>query len=115
MDPAGLSMENFDAIGRWRTLDDGGASIDASGSLPGEAAFEGVAGLRQALLARPDVFAAATAEKLMTFALGRGVDYRDRPAVREILRSAGQHDYRFSSLVLGIVQSVPFQMRTAAN
>ena len=113
MDPAGLSMENFDAIGRWRIRDESGSSIDASGNLPGSAAFDGVAGLRQALIARPDVFAATTTEKLLTFALGRGVDYRDRPAVREILRDAGRQDYRFSSLVVGIVKSVPFQMRRA--
>ena len=113
MDPAGLSMENFDAIGRWRARDESGSPIDASGNLPGGAAFEGVAGLRQALLARPDVFASTTTEKLLTFALGRGVDYRDRPAIREILREAAPTDYRFSSLIVGIVKSVPFQMRRA--
>ena len=115
MDPAGLAMENFDAIGRWRTRGEDGAAIDASGSLPGGAAFEGVGGLRRALAARPDLFAATAAEKLLTFALGRGVDHRDAPAVRAIVREAAARDYRFSSLVIGIVQSVPFRMRRAGS
>jgi hypothetical protein len=114
MDPAGLSMENYDAIGRWRTHGDGGSEIDASGSLPGGSSFDGITGLRQALAARPDVFTTTIAEKLLTFALGRGVDYRDGPAVRAIVREAGHHEYRFSSLVLGIVRSAPFQMRRSA-
>ena len=111
MDPAGLAMENFDAIGRWRELGEGRTPIDASGSLPGVASFEGVAGLRQALLARPEVFVGTMTEKLLTFALGRGVDYHDAPAARAIVRAASQNDYRFSSLVLAITQSRPFQMR----
>ena len=111
MDPAGLSMENFNAIGRWRDLGDGRTPIDASGSLPGSAAFEGVDGLRETVLARPEVFVGTMTEKLLTFALGRGVDYHDAPAVREILRDAEDDDYRFSSLVLGITESRPFQMR----
>jgi mono/diheme cytochrome c family protein len=111
MDPAGLSMENFDATGRWRTRGEDGSPIDASGSLPGGSAFEGVAGLRQALIARPEVFVGTLTEKLLTFALGRGVYYHDAPAVREILREAARNDYRFSSLVLAVAQSTPFQMR----
>jgi cytochrome c5 len=111
MDPAGLSMENFDAIGRWRMHGDGGTSIDASGSLPGGSRFDGVSGLRQALVARPDLFAMTVSEKLLTYGLGRGVDYRDAPAVREIVRDAAGQDYRFSSVVLAIVRSAPFQMR----
>jgi hypothetical protein len=116
MDPAGLSMEHFDAIGRWRARGDGGSSIDASGSLPGGPAFDGVDGLRQALVAQPELFVRAMTEKLITFALGRGVDYRDKPAVRAIARSAvdgapAAPTWRFSSVVLAIVESAPFQMR----
>jgi hypothetical protein len=115
MDPAGLSMENFDAIGRWRTRGEGGSAIDASGSLPGGAKFDGVAGLRETLLARPDLFAGTLTEKLLTFALGRGVDYHDGPAVRQIVRDAARNDYRLSALILGVVNSGPFQMRRSAD
>ncbi len=111
MDPAGLAMENFDAVGRWRERDEGWRAIDASGSLPGGLEFEGAGGLRQALLARPDLFVRTLAEKLLTFALGRGVDYADAPAVRQILREAAEDGNRFSSLVSAIVKSTPFQMR----
>ena len=111
MDPAGLSMENFDAIGRWRDRGEDGSLIDASGSLPGTPEFEGVAGLRQAILARPEVFVGRMTEKLLTYGLGRGVDYHDAPAVREIVRKAASDDYSFSSLILAIVESSPFQMR----
>ena len=111
IDPLGLALENFDAVGQWRTLGDGGSALDTSGSLPGGQSFEGVAGLRQALLSRPDVFVGTLTEKLMTYALGRGIDYRDAPAVRQIRREAGRERYRFSSLVLAIARSAPFQMR----
>ncbi len=111
MDPAGLAMENFDAIGRWRERSEDGSLIDASGSLPGTEAFEGVAGLRDAVLERPDVFVGRMTEKLLTYGLGRGVDYHDAPAVREIVRTAARDDYSFSSLILAIVESSPFQMR----
>ena len=113
MDPAGLSMENFDAIGRWRTRGDDGTAIDASGSLPGSAAFDGVAGLRQTIAARPDVFVTTLAEKLLTFALGRGVDDTDAPAVRQIVRDAARDDYRFTSVILAVTRSAPFTMRRA--
>ena len=111
MDPAGLAMENFDAIGRWRERDAARRPIDVSGSLPGGHEFEGVGGLRQALLARPELFVRTMTEKLLTFALGRGVDHADAPAVRQILREAARNDNRFSSLVLAVVESTPFQMR----
>jgi hypothetical protein len=114
MDPAGLSMENFDAVGRWRERDNG-VPIDPSGSLPGAAPFSGVDGLRRALLARPEVFATAVAEKLLTYAIGRGLDHHDAPAAREIVRQAAADDYRLSSIVLGVVRSVPFRMRRAAD
>ena len=111
MDPAGLSMENFDAIGRWRDRADDWSPIDATGSIPGGGRFDGVAGLRDALLARPEVFVGTMTEKLLTYALGRGLDHHDGPAVRRTLRDAARDNYRFSSLVLGIVESTPFQMR----
>ena len=111
MDPAGLSMENFDAIGRWRDRADDWSPIDATGSIPGGGRFDGVAGLRDALLARPEVFVGTMTEKLLTYALGRGLDHHDGPAVRHILRDAARDNYRFSSIVLGIVESTPFQMR----
>ena len=116
MDPAGLSMENFDAIGRWRTRTEAGTAVDASGGLPGGVTFDGVAGLRKTLLGRPELFVTTVTEKLLTYALGRGLEYYDAPAVRAMARDAQRGDYRFSSLVLGIVNSSPFQMRkTAAN
>ena len=111
MDPAGLSMENFDAIGRWRAYGEGRTAIDASGSLPGGLTFDGASGLREAVLSRPDLFVRTMTEKLLTFALGRGVGHHDRPAVRAIVREAAENEYPFSSLVLGITKSVPFQMR----
>jgi hypothetical protein len=110
MDPVGFSLENYDAVGRWRTAEDG-KPIDSSGGLPDGSKFTGVAGLQQALLARPELFAATFTEKLLTYALGRGVDYYDEPAVRAVARQAQGNDYRFSSFILGIVTSTPFQMR----
>ena len=115
MDPAGLSMENFDAIGRWRDRGEDWSPIDARGSIPGGGEFDGVTGLRDAVLARPHVFAGTVAEKLLTYALGRGLDHDDGPAVRRIVRDAAGDDYRFSSLVLGIVESIPFQMRRSQS
>ncbi len=112
IDPVGFSLENFDALGRWRELDVG-APIDSKGGLPDGSSFNGVEGLEQALLQKPDLFVGTLTRKLMTYALGRGVDEHDAPAVRKILREARENDYRFSSLIHGIVQSVPFQMRTA--
>ena len=111
MDPVGLSLENFDAIGRWRTLTDGFQPIDASGSFPDGMTFEGVAGLKQAILSRSDQFVRTLTEKLLTYGLGRAMEYYDAPAVRAIEREAASDDYRFSSLILGIVKSTPFQMR----
>ena len=110
MDPIGLSVENFDAIGRWRTTE-GDAPVDASGGFPDGSTFAGVAGLRQALLNRPELFMTTFTEKLLTYALGRGLEYNDAPAVRGIARGAASDGYRFSTLILGIVRSAPFQMR----
>jgi len=100
-------------VGKWRTRE-AGATIDASGELGDGTRVDGVVALRSALLARPEVLVGTFTEKLMTYGLGRGLEYYDMPAVREIIRSAGRDDYRFGSLVLAIVRSVPFQMRTKA-
>ena len=113
MDPVGLSLENFDATGRWRTVTDGLQPIDASGSFPDGTTFEGVAGLKQAILGRSDQCVRTMTERSLTYALGRATEYYDAPAVRTIEREAASDDYRFSSLILGIVRSTPFQMRRA--
>ena len=113
MDPLGFALENFDAIGTWRATSEAGQPIDASATMPGGAAFEGPAGLRRVLLSRGGDFAATVTEKLLAYALGRGLEYTDRPAVRRILRDAADDDYRWSSIVLGIVKSTPFQWRRA--
>jgi hypothetical protein len=111
MDPIGLSIENFDATGRWRNRSEGDTAIDAAGGLPSGANFEGVVGLKRALLARPDLFASTVTEKLLTYGLGRGLESYDSPAVRAITREARADDYRFSTLILGVVKSTPFQFR----
>ncbi|HXJ41620.1 MAG TPA: DUF1588 domain-containing protein, partial [Bryobacteraceae bacterium] len=112
MDPVGFALEKYDAIGRWRTTDDG-VPVDASGSLPDGVRFDGATGLQRALLARPDLFVSTLTEKLLTYASGRGLEYYDAPAIREVVREAGRNDYRFSSLIIGIVKSPPFQMRSS--
>jgi hypothetical protein len=114
IDPVGFALENFDAVGRWRDQDGDSGAVDVSGGLPGGADFTGVAGLEEGLLRRPELFVGTLTEKLLTFALGRGVESYDAPAVRQILREAKPGGYRFSSLVAGIVKSVPFQMRRAS-
>jgi mono/diheme cytochrome c family protein len=110
MDPLGFALENFDAVGKWRAREEG-APIDASGQLADGTTVDGVVALRQAILRRPELFVSTMSEKLLTYALGRGIDHRDMPTVREIVRRGSRNDYRFSSLVLGVVDSVPFQMR----
>ena len=114
MDPLGFAMENFDAIGRWRTTD-ARAPIDASGALPNGVEFEGPSGLRRVLVNNPEQFVGTVTEKLLAYAVGRGVEYFDYPTVRKIAREAAAADYRWSSIVLGIVQSPPFQMRSAGS
>jgi len=111
MDPIGLSLENFDAVGRWRAVDEG-VKIDASGQLVDGTAIAGPADLRKAMLGRGDVFVAAMTEKLMMYGVGRETKYYDMPTVRAIMRDAAKNRYRFSDLVLGIVKSQAFQMRT---
>ncbi|HEV8396751.1 MAG TPA: DUF1592 domain-containing protein [Vicinamibacterales bacterium] len=114
MDPIGFALENFDAIGRWRAADAAGP-IDASGDLLDGTHVDGVVQLRQALLKRPEVFVGTLTEKLMTYALERGVDAADMPSVRHIVRDGARQNYTFSSLVLGIVKSPAFQMRVKAT
>ena len=114
MDPLGFALENFNPLGEWRT-EDAGIPVDASGQLPDGVPFDGVTGLRTALLEKSDVFVATLTEKLMVYALGRGLEYYDAPAVRGVVASAEQEDYSFSSLILGVVKSVPFQMRSVAS
>ena len=111
MDPLGFALENFDAIGRWRTVSESNTPIDASGVLPDGRRFEGPAGLRTALLQAPEQFVHTVTEKLLTYALGRGVEHFDAPTIRAIVRDAERDGYRFASIVLGIVNSTPFQMR----
>ena len=111
MDPLGFALENFDAIGSWRATGEAGLPIDASGTMPSGTRFEGPAGLRDVLLSRDEEFAGAVTDKLLAYALGRGLDYHDRPSVRQILRDASPDEYRWSSIILGIVNSAPFQGR----
>lgn len=113
IDPVGFALENYDATGKWRDLEVEDQPVDATGAVPGDREFHGVDGLEEALLRRPELFATALTENLMTFALGRGVEYYDAPAVRKIVGAAEKDGYRFSSLILGIVRSAPFQMRRA--
>ncbi len=110
MDPIGFALENFDAIGKWRTTDDG-APIDSSGTLPDGSKFQGAAEMRKAMLNRPELIVNAISEKLLTYALGRQLEYYDAPSVRKIIREAGASQYRWSSIILGIAKSTPFQMR----
>ena len=109
MDPLGFALENFDAIGEWRNSEDG-VPIDSSAALPDGAKFEGVAGLRKLLLSHREQFVNTFTEKLLTYALGREVEYYDLPAVRKITKDAAANEYRWSSIIVGIVKSVPFQM-----
>ncbi len=111
MDPIGFALQNYDAIGGWRDVNEGGTPVDATGVLPDGSRFEGRAGLSGLLLARPDDFVGTVTEKLLTYALGRGMEHYDAPTVRKIVRRAAGEDYRWSSIILGIVNSAPFQMR----
>ena len=110
MDPVGFSLENFDAVGRWREFENGDA-IDVSGGLPDGNVFVGVTNLEDGLLKRPELFVNTLSEKLLTFALGRGIESSDAPAIRQIVRESRSDGYRLSSIILGITKSVPFQMR----
>ena len=112
MDPLGFALENFDAIGRWRSEGDGGTPVDSAGVLADGTPVDGPASLVDALLIRPESFVTTVTEKLLTYGLGRGVEYFDAPAVRRIVRDAAAEDYRWSAIIAGIARSVPFQMRT---
>ena len=110
MDPIGFALDNFDAIGQWRTAE-GKAPIDPSGVLPDGTQFQGIAELKKILISRPNQIVHTVTEKLLMYALGRGVEYYDQPTIRTIMRQAAPSDYRWSSLIIGIVKSMPFQMR----
>ena len=114
MDPIGFAFENFDAVGRWRETDND-APIDASGVLPGGTAFDGLPDLRDVLVTRRDEFVTTVTEKLLTYALGRGIEHYDLPAVRAIVRDAEPGDYRWSAIISGVVRSMPFQMRRSES
>jgi hypothetical protein len=110
-EPIGLGLENFDAVGSWRTQDEG-SPIDATGILVDGTKVDGVTSLRNSLVRYSDQFERVVTERLLTYALGRGVEYEDMPTVRSIVRDSAGNQYRFSSLVTGIVKSAPFQMNT---
>ena len=115
MDPIGFALENYDGVGKWRAKDSGRV-IDATGKLPDGIQFEAPAGLKKLLLAKyHDDFVTTAAEKLLTYALGRGLEYYDMPAVRSITRDAARDDYRMSALIAAVVRSTPFQMRRASE
>ena len=115
MDPPGFALEQFDAVGRFRTRTAANTPIDASGELPDGTRFDGAAGLREALAGTPERFVGTLTEKLLTYALGRGLEHYDAPAVRAVTRDAASDEYRFSSLIVGIVKSMPFRMRRAES
>jgi hypothetical protein len=112
MDPIGFALENFDAIGRWRERDSD-QPINVSGVLPDGTQIEGVAGLKQALIREPEQFVSTVAEKLLMYSTGRNVQFYDAPAIRAAVRGAAADNYKFSSLMVGVVKSAPFQMRLA--
>jgi len=112
IDPVGFALENFNALGQWRDTDLNGAPIDASGVLADGSEVSSPSELRESILSRPDAFAIVLTERLMTYALGRGLEPADMSVVRDIVRTAAQNDYRFMSIVSGIVESAPFQNRT---
>ena len=115
IDPAGFALENFDAIGRWRVVDESFNPIDASGVLPDGTAFDGVAELRAALVRRPERFVTTMTEKLLTYALGRGLTHADMPAVRRILRETADGGYRLQDIILSLVRNDQFQLRRARS
>ena len=115
IDPLGFALENFDPIGRWRTVDETFKAVDASGSLPDGTKFQDIAGFRAGLLRHPERFVRTATEKLLTYGLGRGLEYYDMPTIRHIVADAAPGGYRLTDIVLGIVKSDPFQMRRAAS
>jgi hypothetical protein len=115
IDPLGFTLENFDVVGAWRTIDESGKPVDASGTTVSGAKIEGLAGLRSLLLAQPEQFPRTFTEKLMAYALGRRIEYYDKPSVRKIARDAAASNYRWSAIIQGIVESPAFLMRSSLN
>jgi hypothetical protein len=112
IDPPGFALENFNSVGQWRERDQDGSPIDTAGVLADGTRVNGPGPLREAILSRPDAFVTTVTERVLTYALGRGVEPADMPVVRRIVKKSAQNDYRFASIILGIVESAPFQMRT---
>ena len=112
IDPPGFALENFNSVGQWRDKTENGAAIDTGGVLADGTKVNGPAALREAILSRPDAFATVLTERMLTYALGRGVEPSDMPVVRKIVSQAGRSGYRFGAIIAGIVESAPFQMRT---
>jgi hypothetical protein len=112
IDPPGFALENFNSVGQWRETGENGASIDSGGVLADGAKVNGPVALREAILSRPEAFVTVLTERMLTYALGRGVEPSDMPVVRNIVKKAAQNNYRFASIIMGIVESAPFQMRT---
>ncbi len=115
MDPLGFALENFDAIGKWRTNTADNLPLDSIGTLPDGTILAGPAGLRVVLAGKEEEFTYTAVHKLLTYALGRGTEYYDQPAIRKIMQDAEQDDYRWSSIIMGIVESTPFQMRRSSS
>ena len=114
MDPLGFALENFDAIGKWRTHSAFGLELDTLGTMPDGTLLDGPAGLRDVLMGNGEEFTRTVVQKLLIYALGRGVEYYDQPAIRGIMRNAAADDHRWSSVIMEIVKSTPFQMRRAS-
>ena len=112
IDPPGFALENFNSVGQWRTSLPNGAKIDANGVLADGTRVNGPVELRQAILSRPEAFVTVVTERMMIYALGRGLEPADMPVVRRIVKKAGQNGYRLSTIVNEIIESAPFQMRT---
>jgi hypothetical protein len=115
IDPPGFALENFDPVGIWRDKGVDGSPLDAAGTLADGSKVNGPVALRQAILSRPDAFATIITNRMLIYALGRGLEPSDMPMLRSIVKIAGQNDYRLASIVMGIVESAPFQMRTKLN
>ena len=115
IDPPGFALENYDAIGAFRVLDEAGRPVDAVGNMPNGVTVDGLPGLRSMLLEKPERFVNTLTQRLLAYALGRQLDYHDHPSVREIVRKAVADDYRWSSIIRGLVESPTFQMRMPAD
>jgi hypothetical protein len=113
IDPVGFALEHFNSVGQWRETGDDGAPLDARGTLADGTAVDGPVALRESILKRPDAFATVLTTRLMTYALGRGLEPSDMPIVRQIVHGAARERYRFGAIVQGIVDSQPFRMRTS--